>query len=160
MAFFEIFADCDRLYPIFMSRIRLEGPSLFRYNIVYSILSSKPIHIAKIRHLSENPGVNDAEVSFLRLMETITNGSKFIINETGTQIKLNPGFIEGGIRLVHEANMSRGLGYYLEPLLILLPFAHKHTEITLRGLTNHPLDTSVDVIRTGNLPHLKSCKKL
>ena len=147
-------------------RLKFEGPSLFRENIVFSILSSKPIQISKIRHTSENPvtctretncskssfncvwdlslevrlgciqnsntqnskiqthkwkyycnfllggvflvdfslgikttpsfrfeGVNDAEVNFLRLMEVVTNGSKFVINETGTSIKFNPGFI-------------------------------------------------------------------
>jgi len=134
--------------------IRIEGPSLLRFNIVYSILSGKQLRISKIRHLAENPGVTNAEVSFLRLIETITNGSKFIINETGTQIKFKPGFTEGGIRLVHNCDCSRGLGYYIEPLLLLLPFAHKPTEITLRGVTNHELDTSVDVIRTVFVPLL------
>lgn len=138
-----------------MSRIKLEGPSLFRFNVIYSILSSKKIQINKIRHLDEVPGINDAEANFLRLMERVTNGSKFVINQTGTQIKLNPGFIEGGIRLVHECDCSRGIGYFLEPLLILLPFAHKRTEITLRGVTNHELDTSVDVIRTVFVPLLE-----
>jgi len=138
-----------------MSRLKLEGPSLLRFNVIYSILSSKKIQISKIRHQDENPGVNDAEVNFLRLMEQITEGSKFIINQTGTQIKLNPGFISGGIRLHHDCHCSRGIGYFLEPLLILLPFSHKPTEITLRGVTNHELDTSVDVIRTVFIPLLE-----
>lgn len=138
-----------------MSRLKLEGPSLLRFNVIYSILSSKKIQISKIRHQDENPGVNDAEVNFLRLMEQITDGSKFIINQTGTQIKINPGFISGGIRLHHDCHCSRGIGYYLEPLLILLPFSHKQTEITLRGITNHELDTSVDVIRTVFIPLLE-----
>jgi len=139
-----------------MNRYKCEGSFLFRFNIIFSIISGKKITISKIRQRSDNPGVTEAEVSFLRLIELITNGSNFVINNTGTAVKMNPGFLSGGLHLVHNCHCSRGLGYYLEPLLIILPFSRKKTEITLRGLTNYNLDVSTDVLRTVYVPLLKT----
>lgn len=138
-----------------MLKIKAEGATLFRYNIIFSIISSKYIHISRIRINSKKPGITDAEISFLRLIENITNGSKFFINETGTSVKMRPGFITGGVQLLQNCHKSRGLGYYLEPLLVLLPFARERTEIILNGQKNHYLDVSVDIIKTVYIPLLE-----
>jgi len=138
-----------------MLKIQIEGSILFRYNILFSIISSKYIHISRIRVNSKKTGITDAEISFLRLIENVTNGSKFFINETGTAIKMRPGFITGGIQLFQNCHKSRGLGYYLEPLLILLPFGRERTEIILNGIKNHYLDISLDTVKTVYIPLLE-----
>lgn len=73
----------------------------------------------------------------------ISNGSLIEINETGTRMRLVPGLLVGGTHLEHECHASRSIGYYLEALASLAPFAKHATEITLRGVTNDDRDPSV-----------------
>jgi hypothetical protein len=73
----------------------------------------------------------------------ISNGSLIEINETGTRMRLVPGLLVGGSHLEHECHASRSIGYYLEALASLAPFAKHATEITLRGVTNDDRDPSV-----------------
>ena len=69
------------------------------------------------------------------------------INETGTRMRLVPGLLVGGANLEHDCHTSRSIGYYLEALASLAPFAKHATEITLRGVTNDDRDPSVCVLR-------------
>ena len=50
-------------------------------------------------------------------------------------------------KVEHECSAERGLGYWIEALLMLLPFAKEDSEITLKGVTNANLDLSVDTVR-------------
>ena len=54
----------------------------------------------------------------------------------------HPGLLVGGT-LDHDCSRQRSIGYFLEPLMMLAPFSKKPIHITLRGLTNGPLDPSV-----------------
>ena len=54
----------------------------------------------------------------------------------------HPGLLVGG-NLEHDCSRQRSIGYFLEPLMMLAPFAKKPLHITLRGLTSGPLDPSV-----------------
>ena len=54
--------------------LKFEGCRSFRIRIVVSILSGKPLSIAKIRETDEYPGLHDFEVSFLRLIEKLSDG--------------------------------------------------------------------------------------
>lgn len=65
------------------------------------------------------------------------------INETGTRLRYRPGFLIGGVGLRHACTISRGIGYYLDALLCLAPFAKNPLEISLTGVTNDPRDISV-----------------
>jgi RNA 3'-terminal phosphate cyclase-like protein len=73
---------------------------------------------------------------------------------------------------VHDCSLSRSVGYYLEPLVMLAPFAKKPLHLTLRGVTTNESDLSVstvhtsfysslrphlqvDLVRTVTLPHLQ-----
>jgi len=56
-----------------------------------------------------------------------------------------PGLLVGGANLEHDCHTSRSIGYYLEALASLAPFAKHATEITLRGVTNDDRDPSVCV---------------
>ena len=87
-------------------------------------------------------------------MEKVTNGCRIEINESGTIVRFKPGTITGGRALTHDCGTSRSIGYFLEDLLYLAPFAKKPVQITLTGITNDDLDLSVDVIRTVSLPLL------
>ena len=62
----------------------------------------------------------------------------------GTSVLYHPGLLVGGA-LEHDCSRLRSIGYFLEPLMMLAPFAKKPINITLRGITNGPLDPSVSI---------------
>jgi RNA 3'-terminal phosphate cyclase-like protein len=62
-----------------------------------------------------------------------------------------PGAILGG-KIYHECPTSRAIGYFLEPVLALAPFAKVPVDATFTGITNDNIDPSVDIIRTCMLP--------
>jgi len=91
----------------------------------------------------------------LRLLEKVTNGCVIQINETGTNVTYTPGVIVGGSNIEHECGTSRGISYFLEALICVSPFAKAPLDIILNGVTNHPADVSIDLIRTVTLPLLQ-----
>lgn len=134
--------------------LEFRGSAHFRHRVSCSILTGKSIKISDIRSDAETPGLEECEVSFLRLMEKLTNGTSIRINDTGTIIELKPGVLEGG-RVSHSCPPSRAVSYFLEPLLFLSPFMKNNVQATLTGTTNSMEDISVDAIRTIHLPILK-----
>jgi len=127
--------------------VRLKGSKNFRYRIVSAMLSGRPIVISDIRAEDESPGIKDYEASFLQMVDLVSSGSSISINETGTKLRYKPGAIEGGFELKHECPTSRGIGYFLEPLLLISIFGKKPTEITLTGVTDSSKDLCIDTIR-------------
>ena len=63
---------------------------------------------------------------------------------SGTAILLKPGIIAGG-NVVHDCPASRSVGYFLEPAVMLAPFAKKPFQLTLRRITTDENDLSVCV---------------
>lgn len=53
--------------------------------------------------------------------------------DIGTKLKYKPGVVMGGRNLVHDCGVSRSIGYFLEPLLLLGLFAKKPLTIRLKG---------------------------
>ena len=132
--------------------LQFKGENSLRQRLILSLLSCKPIVIADIR--AENQvGLLEYEASLLRLIEKITTGSVIQINHTGTQVQFIPGTISGGI-VKHDCPNSRGIGYFLEAVVALAPFAKEPFQVTMRGITNDNIDNSVDIIRTSLLPQL------
>ena len=60
----------------------------------------------------------------------------------GTAILLKPGIILGG-PVSHDCPLSRSVGYFLEPVIMLAPFSKKPLQLTLRGVTTDDSDLSV-----------------
>lgn len=65
-----------------------------------------------------------------------------------------PGTVVGGMH-EHDCPTSRAVGYYLEPVVALAPFAKTPLVLTLRGITSDNRDVGVDAVRTGMLPLLR-----
>ncbi|OBA26294.1 18S rRNA biogenesis protein [Hanseniaspora valbyensis NRRL Y-1626] len=136
----------------------LETEFNFRYRIVLSLINNKPIKITKIRNdLNEhlNPGIASYEIKFLRLIEKFTNGTFIEISHTGTQIVFKPGIIIGCKNLIFDTFIQskdstecKSIGYYVEPLLVLLPFTKlRENFITFKGITSKS-DTAVNLNST------------
>jgi len=96
-----------------MSSLRLQGCTQFRQRIVSAALSGKTLRVDDIRAEDDQPGLQDFEASFLRLIEKITDGISIEINETGTTFKFKPGIIVGG-KTSHDCGTSRSIGWFLE----------------------------------------------
>ena len=143
--------------------IEFEGHSFFNARVLVAVLSEKAIRISNIRTDDNNPGLRDFEVCLLRLVEAVTNGTRIEISYTGTSVLLHPGTLTGPPALttyVHKCPSSRGLSFFLEPLLWLMCFAkHQPVNIVLSGGVTSSMDShrdiSVDLVRVGLLPVIR-----
>ncbi|KAK6928276.1 RNA 3'-terminal phosphate cyclase, insert domain [Dillenia turbinata] len=112
--------------------MRLKGSQNLRLRLLLSTLSSTPILIEDIRHEDTWPGVRPHEVSLLRLFEKVCDDCVVEINETGTKLKYKPGIVVGGKHFVHDCGVSRSIGFFLEPLIVLALFGKKPLTIRLK----------------------------
>lgn len=131
-----------------------DGAAQFRQRLVVSLLSHRPLLIKNIRANDlENPGLKDYEASFLRLIDSMTNGTKMEINATGTQLRFQPGVLLGG-DIDHECPDSRSIGWFLEGILPLAPFGKESLSITFTGITDglSEVDPSPDYLRASAIP--------
>ncbi|RZC71284.1 hypothetical protein C5167_034457 [Papaver somniferum] len=137
--------------------MKLKGSRHFRQRLVLSTLSGTPISIDEIRADETWPGLRSHEIKLLRLIELISDGGAVVINETGTKLKYTPGVIICGKRYDDgfDCGLSRSIGYFLEPLVVLGLFGKKSLEIKLKGITNDSKDPTVDTFRSTTLNILK-----
>ncbi|CAH0520099.1 unnamed protein product [Peronospora belbahrii] len=136
------------------SLLRFQGCAHFRQRLVCATLSGRPLIIEEIRSEDENPGLAPFEANLLRLLDRVTSGSQLEINETGTKLKYHPGLVLGG-RVVHDCGTGRSIGWFLEVLAALAPFAKLPLHATLDGITNDHIDASVDNFKATTLPLLR-----
>ncbi|XP_078148761.1 putative RNA 3'-terminal phosphate cyclase-like protein [Carex rostrata] len=134
---------------------RLKGSRHLRQRLVLATLAGTPVVVEDIRSEESSPGLRSYEVSLLRLLESISDDCLVEINETGTKLRYKPGVLMGGKRHVHDCGLSRSIGYFIEPLIILGLFGKKPLTIRLKGITNDSKDPSVDTFRTTTLHLLK-----
>jgi RNA 3'-terminal phosphate cyclase-like protein len=59
----------------------------------------------------------------------------------GTSVLLKPGVISGG-KVVHDCPLSRSVGYFLEPIILLAPFCKKPLHLIIKGITTDDRDLS------------------
>ena len=52
---------------------------------------------------------------------------------SGTILKYKPGIVMGGKNLEHDCGLTRSIGYFLEPLILLALFGSKPLSIKLKG---------------------------
>ncbi|KAI5290352.1 hypothetical protein KEM54_001773 [Ascosphaera aggregata] len=148
--------------------VRLTSHKNFSHRLVLATLTGRPVHISQIRpHCVTRTGLAPYEISFLRLLEAVTNGSHIEISYTGTIVLYKPGLITGSAPgsgasngvIKHEisASNTRGLSYFLIPLCMLAPFSKAPINVMFSGpgvITSATVhgDMSVDSVRTAILP--------
>lgn len=148
--------------------LRFKTQKAFCHRLVLSTLTGRAVRISEIRPSSHtNPGLAPHEISFLRLLEAVTNGSFVEISYTGTTLLYQPGLITGsapgtgasGGVIRHElpAACARGISYFLLPLCLLAPFSKAPVNVLFTGpgviTSATPAgDMSADSVRTAILP--------
>nr|XP_021199891.2 probable RNA 3'-terminal phosphate cyclase-like protein [Helicoverpa armigera] len=130
-----------------------KGSNFFRQRLLLATLSGRAIKIEEIRSTHDDPGLREYEVSLIRLLDKVTNGTRVELSQTGTSVYYQPGILVGG-QVTHSCSTQRGIGYYLEILLALGPFCKEPLNAVLQGVTHSDLDVSVDKIKTAALPVL------
>lgn len=151
--------------------LKFTGSKYLVQRLVLATLTGRTVRISQIRASSHAaPGLASHEVSFLRLLDEITNGSQIEFSYTGTTVAYKPGLITGAapghgaqdgvIRHELPADCTRGISYYLIPLCLLAPFSKAHINVLFTGpgvITSATAagDVSVDTVRTAILPYYK-----
>ncbi|OAV98697.1 18S rRNA biogenesis protein RCL1 [Puccinia triticina 1-1 BBBD Race 1] len=153
MATTKINKDGGGVTPNLSRTVRFKGHEQLPYRLILSLLSHKPIRIDDIRPDDQDPGLNEAEVSFLRLIEKLTNGTTVEISYTGTSVLFVPGTLTGG-HITHQTPLSSSIGYFLTPILAIAPFCKHDLTLILKGITTSTDSLSVDVLRVSGLPTL------
>jgi len=115
-----------------------DGAVQFRLRIAVALLSHRTILIQNIRADSiTSPGLLNHEVCFLRLIDSITDGTMLQINDTGTQVRMKPGILMGYTQPdTFICASSRNVGWYIEGLLPLIAFGKEEMDIKLQGVTD------------------------
>ncbi|XP_055376043.1 probable RNA 3'-terminal phosphate cyclase-like protein [Condylostylus longicornis] len=131
-----------------------QGCNFLKQRLILSVLSGKPIKIIDIRDNSIDPGLKEYEISLIRMIDKITNGTKIELDSTGTSLYFSPGLLHGGL-LTHDCCVERNIGYYLEALIALGPFCKEPINAKLRGVTNSSESPSVDYVKQSAIPLLK-----
>lgn len=152
--------------------LRFTGSAHFTSRLVLATLTGRPVRISQIRSSSHsNPGLAPHEVSFLRLLDSVTNGSAIEFSMTGTTLVYRPGLIigsaaghgaSGGV-IKHELprDCARGISWFLIPLCMLAAFSKSQVNVLFTGpgvitSATDKGDVSVDTVRTAILPLYKS----
>lgn len=91
-----------------------KGCNFLRQRLLLSTLSGKPVKIVEIRSTDDEPGLREYEISLIRLLDKVTNGTKVELSETGTSLYYHPGILIGG-NFVHDCCTQRAIGlFYFE----------------------------------------------
>ncbi|KAH8292870.1 hypothetical protein KR044_002184 [Drosophila immigrans] len=131
------------------------GSNFLKQRLVLACLSGKPVKITQIRAEDETaPGLQEYEISLIRLLDKLTNGTKIELNPAGTSVMFSPGLLHGG-HVEHDCCVQRGIGYYLDALIALGPFCKMPLKCQLRGVTNSTDSPSVDHVKGAALSLLK-----
>ncbi|CAK4031854.1 probable RNA-3 -phosphate cyclase family [Lecanosticta acicola] len=152
--------------------LKFTGSKYLIQRLCLATLLGRPVRISQIRASSHTaPGLAPHEVSFLRLLDAITNGSVIEFSYTGTTVLYKPGLITGsatghgaaGGVIRHElpADCARGVGFFIIPLCLLAPFSKAQVNVLFTGpgviTSATPTgDVSVDTVRTAILPLFKN----
>lgn len=134
--------------------IKFHGSNCFRQRIALSTLTGQVIVISEIRSNDEEPGLTEGEISLLKLIEKLTNGSTVEVDETGTEVTYKPGILIGG-EIEHDCGLDRSIGYFVEVLMYLAPFCKEPMRCILKGITNDNLDPCVESINSSCRPIFK-----
>ncbi|KAJ9656327.1 hypothetical protein H2198_005010 [Neophaeococcomyces mojaviensis] len=152
------------------SPVKFTGHRSLAHRFILATLHGKPIHISQIRATNPtSPGLAPHEISLLRLLESLTNGSHIEISYTGTTLLYKPGLITGSVAgrgadangvVRHEIDgrVTRGVSWFIIAVALLAPFSKAKVNVlfTGSGVVTSAVekwgDVSVDTVRTAILP--------
>jgi RNA 3'-terminal phosphate cyclase-like protein len=138
--------------------LQKKDPRVLRQHLLCALAAEQNLLLEDINMHSNPPGLLPEESRFLRLVEAITNGCKIMVAKGGTLLKFYAGMVTNneGVELTFDCGKERAIAYYLEYLLPMAMLGKHPLTIHLHGLTDHPLDSSIDTFQQHLLPFLKT----
>lgn len=130
--------------------LSLKGSENFRARVALAALCGKEVLLDELHSESlESPGLRKSEACVLKLLESVTQGTEISVNSTHTAVTLRPGALHGqDFQFVFHCHNERGLTFYLEFLAMIAPWFKQPIDVILKGVTDHPLDMSIDAFRS------------
>ena len=101
--------------------------------------------------------MKDYELSLLKLVEKLTNGSVVNINKSGTRLIFRLGIIDcnDGLAVEHDCHLDRNITYYLEVVVPLAVFGKTIMNLTFKGNTDDNLSYTIASVKSAWNHHLK-----
>ncbi len=139
--------------------VTFTGHECFRYRVVLSVITKRPLVINMDRKEGQRT-LRPYEESFMKVIHGISNGSH---TASAGVFRFTPGSIGTPTGNKFSVHPSRTIAWYIEPLLLMLPFAsgeslgvRAQSWLTMHGTTCNGMDLSVDLLRHTAIPLMKS----
>jgi len=127
--------------------IVVKSATMFRVQLVCSVLSQRALVMTNIREDSERPGLTEAEIAFAKMLAEVTNGTRLSINETATRLSFQPGVPKGGAHTI-TVEPSINMSWIIEGVLPLAPFCKDPLQLTLvGGITDSDEEVGINLLR-------------
>ncbi|SBS86298.1 RNA 3'-terminal phosphate cyclase-like protein, putative [Plasmodium ovale] len=145
--------------------MEFRGSNYFRFRLALSLISGKAITIKSIRENKKGKpngeeenerepteGLHEYEAKLLRLIDKLCDDTIIKINEDGNELYFKPGFLIGNVKdevRIGDLNISfhcgkeRSITYFLEFLLMIVPFFKNPVKLLLKGITDDYIDATV-----------------
>ncbi|KEG04777.1 RNA 3'-terminal phosphate cyclase-like protein, putative [Plasmodium vinckei vinckei] len=143
------------------------GSNYFRFRLALSLISGKAITIKNIRkknsqkkinkddEIDDNEikeGLQEYEAKILKLIDKLCDDTTIKINEYGDELYFKPGFLIGNVNdevRISDLNNTfhcgneRSISYFLEFLIMIVPFFKNPVKLLLKGITDDQIDRTV-----------------
>ncbi|CAD2101245.1 RNA 3'-terminal phosphate cyclase-like protein, putative [Plasmodium vinckei lentum] len=143
------------------------GSNYFRFRLALSLISGKAITIKNIRKKNShkkinkddeiddneiNEGLQEYEAKILKLIDKLCDDTTIKINEYGDELYFKPGFLIGNVNdevRISDLNNTfhcgneRSISYFLEFLIMIVPFFKNPVKLLLKGITDDQIDRTV-----------------
>ncbi|GAW82375.1 RNA 3'-terminal phosphate cyclase-like protein [Plasmodium gonderi] len=159
------------------------GSNFLRLRLALSMISGKAITIKNIRKkrknrklgrsddkvIDEKEGLREYEAKLLRLIDKLCDDTTIRINEDGDELYFKPGFLIGNvsdeIRIsdlhnTFHCGKERSITYFIEFLLMIIPFFKYPVKLLLKGITDDSIDSTVYTCKTVSENFFKNVLKL
>ncbi|CRH01213.1 RNA 3'-terminal phosphate cyclase-like protein, putative [Plasmodium relictum] len=152
--------------------MEFSGSNYFRFRLALSLISGKSITIKNIRKnkngiknnkeldkISKEPeieGLHEYEAKILKLIDKLCDNTIIKINENGDELYFKPGFLVGNVNdevkindlnIIFHCGKERSITYFLEFLLMIIPFFKNPVKLLLKGITDDSIDSTVYTLK-------------
>jgi RNA 3'-terminal phosphate cyclase-like protein len=90
--------------------LSFKGSNHLKQKLILATISGKAIKITDIRKGQES-GIQEFEISLIRLIDKLTNGTKIRLSPSGNEIEFTPGILNGG-KIDHSCCVDKSIGKF------------------------------------------------
>lgn len=87
--------------------LTFKGSNHLKQKLILATISGKAIKITDIR--KDCGGIQEYEISLVRLIDKITNGTRIKLHPSGNELEFTPGILHGG-KIEHQCCVDKSIG--------------------------------------------------